>query len=255
MFSLKDKITLVTGAGSGIGAAIAETFAKAGGFVFVTDRDEKSGSETVARITEQGGQAEFLSLDVSSEADCARVAEAVHGRFGRLDVLANNAGIGHVGTMLTTGGADLDRLYAVNVRGVFNVTKVFIAGMVQRKSGAIVNMASIGAVVGVRDRLAYVTTKFAIAGLTKAMALDHALEGVRVNCICPGRVETPFVTDWIKKYPDPEKAYRDACATQAVNRMARPEEIAAAALYLASDEAGFVTGTEFIIDGGFSAGK
>ena len=255
MFSLKDRITLVTGAASGIGAAIAETFAKAGGFVFVTDRDEKGGRETVARIAAQDGQAEFLPLDVSSEADCARVAESVHGRFNRLDVLVNNAGIGHVGTMLTTTGADLDRLYAVNVRGIFNVTKVFIAGMVQRKAGAIVNMASIGAVVGVRDRLAYVTTKFAIAGLTKAMALDHALDGVRVNCICPGRVETPFVTGWIKKYPDPEKAYREACATQAVNRMGRPEEIAAAALYLASDEAGFVTGTEFIIDGGFSAGK
>ncbi len=255
MFSLKDKITLVTGAGSGIGAAIAETFASAGGFVFVTDRDEIGGRETIGRIAAQGGQAEFLSLDVSSEADSARVAKTVHGRFDRLDVLVNNAGIGHVGTMLTTTGADLDRLYAVNVRGMFNVTKVFIEGMVQRKSGAIVNMASIGAVVGVRERLAYVTTKFAIAGLTKAMALDHALDGVRVNCICPGRVETPFVTGWLKKYADPEKAYRDACATQAVNRMAKPEEIAAAALYLASDESSFVTGTEFIIDGGFSAGK
>jgi len=223
--------------------------------VFVTDRDEKGGRKTTSRITGQGGQADFLPLDVSSEADCARVAAVVHDRFGRLDVLVNNAGIGHVGTMLTTAGADLDRLYAVNVRGVFNVTKVFIAGMVQRKSGSIVNMASISAVVGIRDRLAYVTTKFAIAGLTKAMALDHALEGVRVNCICPGRVETPFVTGWLKKYPDPEKAYREACATQAMNRMGKPEEIAAAALYLASDEAGFITGTEFIIDGGFSAGK
>ncbi len=126
MFSLKDRIALVTGAGSGIGAAIAETFAKAGGFVFVTDRDEKGGRETVARIAAQDGQAEFLPLDVSSEADCARVAESVHGRFNRLDVLVNNAGIGHVGTMLTTTGADLDRLYAVNVRGIFNVTKVFI---------------------------------------------------------------------------------------------------------------------------------
>jgi 2-keto-3-deoxy-L-fuconate dehydrogenase len=255
MFSLKDKITLVTGAGSGIGAAIAETFAKAGGFVFVTDRDAKTGSGTVENIRAAGGQAEFLALDVSNEADCERVGNAVKSRFGRLDVLVNNAGIGHVGTMLTTSGADLDRLWSVNVRGVFNVTKVFLPGMVARKSGSIVNIASIGAVVGVKDRLAYVTTKFAIAGMTKALALDHALDGVRANAICPGRVETPFVTGWLKKYPDPEKAYRDACATQAVNRMGKPEEIAAAALYLASDEAGFVTGTEFIIDGGFSAGK
>jgi NAD(P)-dependent dehydrogenase (short-subunit alcohol dehydrogenase family) len=255
MFSLKDKVALVTGAGSGIGQSIAETFAKAGAFVFVTDRDEALGRETLARIIAAGGGGEFLKLDVTSEADCAAVARAVCERKGALDVLVNNAGIGHVGTMLTTTGADLDRLYSVNVRGVFNVTKVFIAGMVGRRRGSIVNLASIGAVVGVKDRLAYCASKFAVAGLTKAMALDHALDGVRVNCICPGRVETPFVTGWLKKYPDPEKAHRDACATQAVGRMGRPEEIAAAALYLASDESAFVTGTEFIIDGGFSAGK
>ena len=255
MFSLQNKIALVTGAGSGIGQAIAETFAKAGAFVFVTDRDEATGRETIAHIQAAGGTAEFLALDVTSEAACEAVALTVHERRQRLDILVNNAGIGHVGTMLTTTGADLDRLYAVNVRGVFNVTKAFIAVMISRKSGVIVNLASIGAVVGVRDRVAYCTSKFAVAGLTKAMALDHALDGIRVNCICPGRVETPFVTGWLKKYPDPEKAYRDASATQAVGRMGKPEEIAAAALYLASDESAFVTGTEFIIDGGFSAGK
>ena len=122
MFSLKDKITLVTGAGSGIGAAIAKTFAEAGAFVFVTDRDEPAGQGTVNALRSAGGQGEFLALDVSSESDCERVGNAVKARFGRLDVLVNNAGIGHVGTLLTTTGADLDRLYAVNVRGVFNVT-------------------------------------------------------------------------------------------------------------------------------------
>src|SRR6185503_9971898 len=138
---------------------------------------------------------------------------------------------------------------------MFNVTKAFLPGMVERKQGVIINMASIGGVVGVRDRLAYTTSKFAVVGFTKAMALDHALDGVRVNCICPGRVETPFVQARLKEYPDPEKAYREMAATQAVGRMGKPEEIAAAALYLASDESAFVTGTEFIIDGGFSAGK
>jgi 2-keto-3-deoxy-L-fuconate dehydrogenase len=170
-------------------------------------------------------------------------------------VLVNNAGIGHVGTLLQTTGADLDRLYAVNVRGIFNVTKVFLPGMIDRKHGVIINLASIGGVVGVRDRLAYCTTKFAVVGLTKALALDHALQGIRCNCICPGRVETPFVAARLKEYPDPEKAYREMAATQAIGRMARPEEIAAAALYLASDEGAFITGTEFIIDGGWSAGK
>src|SRR5262249_35248669 len=155
-------------------------FAKAGGYVFVTDRDEATGKETVARLVAAGGAGEFIKLDVTSEADCAAVADTVLKSKERLDILVNNAGVGHVGTMLTTTGADLDRLYTINVRGVFNVTKVFLPGMVAQKRGAIVNMASIGGVVGVRDRLAYCASKFAVAGLTKAMALDHALDGVRV---------------------------------------------------------------------------
>ena len=167
MFSLKNKIALVTGAGSGIGAAIAEAFAKSGAYVFVTDRDEQGGRRTVTTIQAGNGQAEFLSLDVSSESDCAKVAGQVEHGKGRLDVLVNNAGIGHVGTMLNTTGDDLDRLYAVNVRGVFNVTKVFLPGMVKRKSGVIISLASIGGVVGLRDRLAYCATKFAVVGLTK----------------------------------------------------------------------------------------
>ncbi len=255
MFSLQNKIALVTGAGSGIGAAIAETFARAGAHVFVADRDPKGGGDTVARIRDGKGAAEFLALDVSSEADCDRARDAVLGGQGRLDVLVNNAGIGHVGTLLQTTGADLDRMYAVNVRGVFNVTKAFLPGMVSRKSGVILNLASIGGVVAVRDRLAYCATKFAVVGLTKCIALDHAMDGIRCNAICPGRVETPFVTARLKEYPDPQKAYQEMASTQAIGRMGKPEEIAAAALYLASDEAAFITGTAFLIDGGWSAGK
>jgi len=255
MFSLRNKVTLITGAGSGIGAAIAEAFARAGAFVFVTDRDEKSGLGIAEKIKARGGSAEFQELDVTSEENCQRVAQTVVSAKGRLDILVNNAGIGHVGTMLQTSGADLDRLYAVNVRGVFNVTKAFLPDMVNRKSGNIINLASIGGVVGVRDRVAYCTTKFAVAGLTRSMALDHAKDGIRVNCICPGRVETPFVAARLAEYPDPDKARQEMSATQAVGRMGKPEEIAAAALYLASDESAFIIGTEFIIDGGFSAGK
>ena len=135
------------------------------------------------------------------------------------------------------------------------MSKVFIAPMLERKSGNILNLASIGGIVGIRDRMAYCATKFAVVGITKAMALDHAANGIRVNCICPGRVETPFVSARLAEYPDPQRAYQEMAATQALGRMGQPEEIANAALYLACDESAFVTGTAFLIDGGWSAGK
>jgi 2-keto-3-deoxy-L-fuconate dehydrogenase len=255
MFSLKDRVALITGAASGIGEAIAKTFASAGAHVFVADRD-RTGGEAVANAIRGAKQsADFLELDVTNEAQCEAARAAVHTKFGRLDVLVNNAGVGHVGTILQTNGADMDRLYSVNVRGVFNLTKAFLPGMIAQKHGVVINLASIGGVVAVRDRLAYTTTKFAVVGFTKAIALDHALDGIRCNCICPGRVETPFVKARLVEYPDPQKARREMESTQAIRRMAQPDEIAAAALYLASDESAFVTGTDFIIDGGWTAGK
>lgn len=255
MFRLDNKVALVTGAGSGIGAAIAEVFGRAGAHVFVADRDEKGGVATVEIIRRERGAAEFVPLDITDEAQCESARRVVHGKFSRLDVLVNNAGIGHVGTLLQTTGQDLDRIYAVNVRGMFNVTKAFLPQMIERRQGVVINLASIGGVVAVRDRLAYTTSKFAVVGFTKAIALDHAMQGIRCNCLCPGRVETPFVKARLQEYPDPEKAYQEMASTQAIGRMARPEEIAAAALYLASDESAFVTGTDFIIDGGWTAGK
>jgi 2-keto-3-deoxy-L-fuconate dehydrogenase len=255
MFDLTDRIALVTGAGSGIGAAIAEAFASAHAHVIVTDRDEASARATAARITSHNGSATARIVDVSDEAACNECAGNVLSANGRLDILVNNAGVGHVGTLLQTDGTDLDRLYAVNVRGVFNMSKAFLTSMLDRRAGNIINMASIGGVVGIRDRLAYCTSNFAVVGLTKSMALDHALDGVRVNCICPGRVETPWVAQRLAAYPDPVTARREMTETQAVGRMGRPDEIAAAALYLASDESSFVTGTTFMIDGGWSAGK
>jgi NAD(P)-dependent dehydrogenase (short-subunit alcohol dehydrogenase family) len=179
----------------------------------------------------------------------------VRDSSGGLDILVNNAGIGHVGTIVETGPEDLDRLFAVNVRGMFDLTKAFIGGMIERRSGVIINIASIGGIVAIRDRLAYCTTKFAVVGFTKCLALDHALQGIRANCVCPGRVETPFVRKRISEYPDPQKAYEEMASSQAIGRMATPEEIAASVLYLASDEAAFVTGTALEIDGGFSLGK
>jgi 2-keto-3-deoxy-L-fuconate dehydrogenase len=252
MFDLTHKIALVTGAGSGIGAAIAVTFAAAGARVYVTDRKEAAARATVSGLR---GAATSFTLDVTDEQQCVERARQVLDESGRLDVLVNCAGIGHVGTILQTGGDDLDRVYACNVRGVFNVSKAFVPSMLQRRSGSIINIASVGGVVGIRDRVAYCTSKFAVVGLTKSMALDHALDGVRINCICPGRVETPFVAKRLAEYPDPEQARREMTESQAVGRMGRPDEIAGAALYLASDESSFITGSALMIDGGWSAGK
>jgi len=251
MFSLTQKNALVTGAGSGIGEAIARVFAQQGATVWVVERDAKAGRHTVDAIQAAGGRAELAEVDVS---DAAAVL-ALAGRLPRIDVLVNNAGVGHVGNLLATAAEDLDRLHAVNVRGPFNLCKAFVPAMLAHGRGSVINLASIGGVVAVRDRLAYTVSKHAVVGLTKALALDHSHTGVRFNAICPGRVETPFVKARIAEYPDPEKAYRDMASTQLNGRMARPEEIAAAALYLAADESAMVTGSNLLIDGGWSAGK
>ena len=255
MFDLTGKIALVTGAASGIGEAIALTFAKNNAHVYVADIDEENGRRVVLEINHDQELSEFLKLDVTDRTQCQTAADTIDRQHGKLDILVNNAGLGHVGAIEQTNAEDLDRLYSVNVRGMFDLTKVFIQKMIERKYGVIINMASVGGVTAVKERIAYCTTKFAVVGFTKCLALDHALDGIRANCICPGRVETPFVKARLAEYPDPEKAYREMAATQALGRMGTPEEIAAAALYLASDEAAFVTGTALLIEGGFTVGK
>jgi NAD(P)-dependent dehydrogenase (short-subunit alcohol dehydrogenase family) len=255
MFDLSGKNVLVTGAASGIGEATSRTLAAAGAKVYLADIDFQSGIAVADEIAEQGFAAEFIELDIADKSSCAAAEIYVRNIDGTLDILVNNAGIGHVGTILETTSEDLERLFTVNVRGMFDLTKAFIGGMIARDYGVIINLASIGGVVAIRERLAYCTTKFAVVGFTKCLALDHALQGIRANCICPGRVETEFVKKRIAEYPDPEKAYREMAASQAIGRMATPDEIAACVLYLASDEAAFVTGTALEIDGGFSVGK
>lgn len=255
MFSLEERVALVTGAGSGIGAAIAEALAQAGARVWVTDVNRAAADAQVARIKAAGRQAMVLALDVTDEEACEAAAKLVHSVDARLDILVNNAGIGHVGTLVQTTAADLERLWSVNVRGVFQVTRAFLPAMRERRAGNIINVASIAGIVGVRDRLAYTTTKFAVVGFTKALALDHAREGIRCNCVCPGRVETPFVTAMIAQYPDPAKARAEMESTQAIGRMARPDEVASAVAYLASEASSAMTGSALILDGGWSAGK
>jgi len=167
----------------------------------------------------------------------------------------NNAGIGAVGTLLTTPGSDFDRILQVNVRGIFNVTRAFLPAMIEQGRGSVINMASAAGLEGLKDRLAYATSKHAVVGLTRSAALDHAKSGVRINCLCPGRIETPFVISRLAEYPDREAAYQEMSSTQANGRMGRPEEVAALALYLASDESSFVTGAALAIDGGMTAGS
>jgi NAD(P)-dependent dehydrogenase (short-subunit alcohol dehydrogenase family) len=251
MFSLNGKTALVTGAGSGIGEAIALCFAGQGAFVWAIDSNGPSAGATANAIKAAGGKADNGCIDISDPAAVLALAS----RLPALDILVNNAGIGHVGNLRETAAADLDRLYSVNVRGTFNCCKAFAPAMLANRRGSVINLASIGGIVAVRDRLAYTVSKFAVVGLTKSLALDHSHEGVRFNCICPGRVETPFVKGRLAEYPDPEKAYREMSSTQLNGRMARPEEIAAAALYLAADESEMVTGSSLMVDGGWSAGK
>jgi NAD(P)-dependent dehydrogenase (short-subunit alcohol dehydrogenase family) len=255
MFDLAHKIAVVTGAGSGIGAAIARALADHGAHVYVAERDQDTGARAAEQIRGQGKLADFLHLDVADHTACNACARHVLAQHGRLDILVNNAGIGAVGNVLTTTEEDLDRLWRVNVKGIMFLTQAFLPSMVERRWGSIVNIASIGGVVGVKDRFAYCTTKFAVVGMTKCVAIDFADSRVRCNAICPGRVETPWVSQRIAEYPDPKRAYEEMAATQALKRMGTPEEIAAAALYLASDEAAFVTGSALILDGGWTAGK
>jgi NAD(P)-dependent dehydrogenase (short-subunit alcohol dehydrogenase family) len=253
MFDLSGKTAVVTGAGSGIGEAIAHALADHGAVVYVAEKDAASGTRVADELA--GGRGRFFEMDVSDDTGCRACARQVLSEQGKCDVLVNNAGIGSVGTVLTTKEDDLDRLWRVNVKGVLFMTQAFLPGMLERRWGSIVNVASIGGVVGVKERFAYCTTKFAVVGMTKCVAIDHADSRVRCNAICPGRVETPWVAQRIKEYPDPKKAYEEMAATQALRRMGTPQEIASAALYLASDESAFVTGSALVIDGGWTAGK
>ena len=256
MFSLKDKVAIVTGAASGIGGAIAESFARVGALVYVADCNEAGGTAMVRKIEEQGGQARLAVLDVAKEAECQALAQRVLAEnANRCDVLVNNAGVGHVGSILTTEPADLERLWQINLKGGYFLSRAILPAMIARRAGSIINLASVAGVMGMEGRFAYTVTKHAVVGMTRAMAMDHGQTGVRINCICPGRTQTPFVDARLKEYPDPQEYLKQMVAPHALKRLAQPWEIAAAAVYLASDEAAFVTGSAMVVDGGYMAGK
>ena len=247
------KVVLVTGAGSGIGEATALAFGREGACVLAADLRISGAESTAARIRAEGGQAAGSAADVSRPEDCRRaVAQAVQA-FGQLDILVNNAGIGATGTVLTTDEATWDRLMATNLKGTFLMSKAALEVMVPRKSGVIVNAGSIAGLAGIPDRAAYVVTKFGVVGLTRAMARDHVKDGIRVNCVCPGTTQTPWIDERLAESSDPDAAMAALVARQPMGRLGRAEEMAAAYLFLASDESSFTTGTALVVDGGFSA--
>jgi len=250
-FSLKNKSAIVTGGGSGIGRAICCTLAEYGATVHILEHNGANGDETVKAIKSKGGSAFAYPCDVSNGDMVKKVIDRVADQ-GAIDILVNNAGVAHVGNLEDTEESDMNRLYEVNVKGVYNCMRSCVSHM-KSKGGVIINMASIASTVGIQERFAYSMTKGAVLTMTYSVAKDYLKHGIRCNSISPGRIHTPFVDGFIKEnYPGMEKEMFDKLSkTQPIGRMGKPVEVANLALYLCSDEASFITGTDFPIDGGF----
>jgi NAD(P)-dependent dehydrogenase (short-subunit alcohol dehydrogenase family) len=251
VFELNGKRAVVTGAASGIGLAIAQTFARNGAAVAMVDLNlERVVEAAKALAAETGAATEGFACDVGSEESVVAAFDAIGPG---VDILVNCAGIAHVGSLETTSPADLDRLYAVNVRGTYLCMKYALGAMLSKGGGVVLNMASIAATAGLSDRFAYSMTKGAVLAMTLSVAKDYIARGIRCNCISPARVHTPFVDGFLaKNYPGQEAEKMAALAkSQPIGRMGQPSEIAALALYLCSDEASFLTGVDYPIDGGF----
>lgn len=249
MFSLKGKSAIITGGGSGIGRAISVLFAKQGALVYIIELNSEAAAQTIDEITKAGGNAVSYSCDVSNQAQVIDV----FNKIGNIDILVNNAGIAHVGNLETTSEDDFTRIFNVNVKGAYNCLYAAIPALKKSNAPVILNMASIAALVGITDRFAYSMSKGAIYAMTLSVARDYMADGIRCNSISPARVHTPFVDGFIaKNYAGQEEAvFEKLSKSQPIGRMGKPDEVASLALYLCSDEAGFVTGNDYPLDGGF----
>lgn len=255
MFRLDNKTAFITGAGSGIGEEMARLFAAQGARVVVADLGAEAGERVAGEIRGAGGAARVQPLDVTDDDAFRAALEQTALQDGALDILVNNAGIGLVANVEETTDEDFDRLLAVNVKGVFHGCKHAVPLMMRQGRGNIINMGSVAGLVAVARRFAYCATKGAVVAMTRQLAMDYVDRGIRANCICPGTVETPFVEGYLRKYHagQIEETRAQLHARQPVGRMGRPDEIARAALYLASDDSAFVTGSILTIDGGWTA--
>jgi NAD(P)-dependent dehydrogenase (short-subunit alcohol dehydrogenase family) len=254
-FDLSGKVAVVTGAGSGIGQAIAVKFARQGARLSGLDVTEQVLAETAALVHREGGELVPFACDVSIAGQVESAFANVLARFERIDILVNNAGIAHVGNAQNTDEAAFDRVYRVNVKGVFLCTRAALGPMLDQGRGVILNLASIASFIGLEDRFAYSMSKGAVLAMTRSVAVDYVTRGIRCNCVCPARIHTPFVDGFLaKSYPGREaEMFEKLSHAQPIGRMGRPEEVADLALYLCSDEAAFVTGAAFPIDGGVLA--
>ena len=256
MKRLQDKVCLITGAGSGIGAATARLFASEGAVVVVADVDVKGARATVGAIGKAGGRSSAQHVDVTDEQDTVSLAARVVKRFKRIDVLFNNAGISGVGDIIETEPELFDRVMRVNVRGVYLMARAVVPHMIKQRSGSIINMSSCIAEIGLARRVSYAASKGAVLAMTKSMQVDVAQHGIRVNALLPGTILTPFVERYLKEsYKDPEEGFASIRKRQLTSELGRPEDVAAAALYLASDESRFVMASGLVVDGGVTGAK